>query len=101
MKDLLITRTAVERMRSLSQEVDTETGGLLAGTLDQTVIFWGGSPGGNSKKSAASFSTDPEHDKSELEKARQKFGRQLKYLGHWHKHPGGLASPSRGDLDQC
>ena len=101
MKHIYITRSAAEEILAQSRLVGTETGGLLAGTLKQPVVFFAGSPGPRSVKKMASFSSDVVHDREVIVKARERLGDCLQYLGHWHKHPDGMTAPSGGDLVQA
>lgn len=101
MNHLYITETAARNMRSLSKQVTTETGGVLVGTLTNPTILAAGNPGPDAVKTFSSFSSDAAHDKAFLNQTRQKLGQQVKYLGHWHKHPSRMTSPSGGDLNQA
>jgi len=64
-------------------------------------VLVAGDPGPRARKTAASFTTDSEHDRQVLEQARQHYGGRVTALGYWHKHPAGLNQPSGGDLDQA
>lgn len=47
----------------------TETGGMLIGTVRRPTVLIAGDPGPQSRKTTASFTTDPKHDRQVLERA--------------------------------
>jgi integrative and conjugative element protein (TIGR02256 family) len=101
MQHIDITESAAKNMRTYSEIVPTETGGILVGTITVPIILSAGGPGRKSITNMNSFSSDQEHDFLMINQVREKFGQQVKYLGHWHKHPRQMPYPSQGDLCQA
>jgi len=101
MDHVLITRQALHTMLEESQTCPTETGGILIGIVRRPMVLVAGDPGPQARRTAASFTTDPEHDRQVLGRARRHYKGRVTALGYWHKHPAGLNQPSSGDLDQA
>jgi proteasome lid subunit RPN8/RPN11 len=101
MNQMMITQAALAQMWQVSQNCLTETGGLLIGSLHTPLILAAGKPGAHAIHKATFFQSDPQQDKMELQKARQRFGAAVQPVGYWHKHPQGMPRPSEGDLRQA
>jgi integrative and conjugative element protein (TIGR02256 family) len=76
-----------------------ETGGMLAGyEIGGDVIVTaliGGGP--NAVRQRKRFEPDGRWQQAELERRYRESGRLHTYLGDWHSHPAGIASPSADD----
>jgi hypothetical protein len=71
---------------SLAEDHAVETGGLLAGTVDGTLIVTAGSPGQDAQHSQVSFVTDPHEDALTLAAARHRWGAAISDSGRYHLH---------------
>lgn len=78
-----------------------ETGGMLLGSLDestQTVYIDGASgPSPDSHLSAAYFDHGVEGTQEIVTSIRTATVDRVRFVGMWHTHPNGVASPSRTD----
>jgi len=80
---------------------DIETGGVLIGSRTkegQYLIVRATGPGPKAVRSATRFEKDVEYCQSEVERAFSELGDKGLYLGEWHYHAMGGASPSGIDI---
>lgn len=99
--DVLITFDAAKSMEDNSEKCEDETGGLIVGTFGKPMtILAAGLPGKNAVHHATSFTSDPEADRQTLLTCKENYGPKSTGMGHWHKHPFGLTTPSSGDCQQ-
>jgi len=101
MEKLTLTPAVIQQIQAISAHCPTEIGGLLIGTVKQPVVVLAGEPGPKAVLRPSSFSTDPDHDRQLLARARKQYGGRVTALGYWHKHPAGMSRPSGGDLAQA
>jgi|GEM_PF-3195169 len=101
MGNLKISRKAYELICRESMNHDTETGGLLLGTLKTPVVIEASSAGMNSNTTAISYTNDSSHDNEVVREMIQKYRGKCKLIGYWHKHPYGCNHPSAGDLQEA
>jgi integrative and conjugative element protein (TIGR02256 family) len=92
-----LTAALAEAGRAFPQE----TGGVLlgwAGPAGDVVVDQVLGPGPGAIHAARSFHPDAAWQQEQIVAAYQASGRRLEYLGDWHTHPSGLATPSSRDL---
>ncbi|MBM4032146.1 MAG: hypothetical protein FJ291_10215 [Planctomycetes bacterium] len=101
--ELKVTTSAMRTIEqeSISSPHGWETGGILIGTLRTPMVIAATGPGPRAQASAAHFSSDPVHEQAELDRAIERSGGRAKLAGYWHRHPGGFAKPSGGDIRQA
>ena len=95
---LRITKNAYEIIKEESLRCETETGGLLIGTLQVPIVIRATKAGDLAKKNYVSYTNDKNYDSRILEKTIQEFNGKVKNIGRWHKHPDNMFYPSSGDL---
>lgn len=78
-----------------------ETGGALLGWRDgmDYVVSRALGPGPGAKHRFSSFEPDAEWQGQQGRRIYARSGRTIAYLGDWHSHPRGGATPSRQDID--
>lgn len=101
MKKLKITRSAFGVIKRESLTHNTETGGLLIGTLNEPIVLKASRAGINAKTTTISYSNDTQYDNRALQQAIKKSNGKCKKIGYWHLHPTGCTHPSLGDLHQA
>jgi integrative and conjugative element protein (TIGR02256 family) len=101
MQKLKITKSAYRFIKKESFTHDTETGGLLIGTLNNPIVIKASRAGVNAKVTAVSYSNDTQYDNQVLQQAIKKSNGKCKKIGYWHLHPAGCTHPSLGDLHQA
>lgn len=98
---VLITFDAAKTIIKTATGSPVETGGILVGTLEPSVvILQAGEPGENAIKRATSFTSDAQSDSNCLKRIRQLYGAAVVPVGWWHKHPSDFDRPSSGDCGQ-
>jgi integrative and conjugative element protein (TIGR02256 family) len=77
-----------------------ETGGALFGYEDGdgTLVACAYGPGPRAKHRPTSFEPHPATTKALMGAVREASEARYRYLGSWHSHPGGAASPSAQDV---
>lgn len=92
--DVLATITEQVRLGG----TDLETGGILLGHNhpDRCTILVAGDPGPNAVRHRRAFSRDRSHAEALADVAWAEH--QATWVGEWHTHPEGLATPSDIDL---
>lgn len=97
-----LKKDRLEFMQSLvSQDPTIETGGVLAGYVDddmKIVITEVSGPGPNAKRSATYFEKDNAFCQEFLDKLYRTYGEKAVYVGEWHSHPSKNNSPSNTDI---
>jgi integrative and conjugative element protein (TIGR02256 family) len=101
MQKLKITRSAYSVIKRESFAHNTETGGLLIGTLNEPIVVKASHAGVNAKVTAISYSNDVPYDNHILQETIEKSNGKCKKIGYWHLHPAGCTHPSLGDLHQA
>lgn len=102
---ILLAKDLKEEISSiLLSKGNNETGGCLLGCYDKDrkyiyVIYQINEPK-DSKCSPCSFVRGCDGLADSIAEVQAKTGNQVCYLGEWHSHPGGSASPSATDKDQ-
>jgi integrative and conjugative element protein (TIGR02256 family) len=78
-----------------------ESGGVLLGWRDtagtELVVAGVLGPGPGATHRRTKFSPDTNWQRKKIAAAYETSGRKVSYLGDWHSHPGGDATPSRRD----
>jgi hypothetical protein len=88
MQPSLVIQTVQERFAREAREANgNETGGVLCGTADGSVIVFAGGPGPHARHSHVSFENDPLQDAQMLMMARHMYGDTADVNGLWHLHP--------------
>ena len=95
---LKITKGSYETIQEESLNTETETGGLLIGTLEVPIVIRASKPGTLANKSWACYTNDSDYDNLILAETIKEFGGKVKNIGHWHKHPGSMSELSSTDL---
>jgi integrative and conjugative element protein (TIGR02256 family) len=97
-----IKKELIDFMQQLIQEnPKTETGGVLAGYLDQNgdfVITHASDPGPKAVKLATKFEKDVEFCQQFLDKIYDESNKKVVYVGEWHSHPSENNQPSSLDI---
>ena len=100
MTRLLVGRSALETIRSLTDEHDaaTETGGILLGyhNARSIEITAAGDAGPHARHTSTSFTRDLVHAQRIAADAWARDRSQ--WVGEWHTHPAGTLAPSTTDL---
>ena len=100
-KEILLTEYAARTIKAVSKDFDVETGGVLAGFLNDPIIILGaGLPGADAIHRPLSFTSDPNADENCLSEYRKKYGPSVDACGWYHKHTS-LQTPSAGDRLQA
>jgi integrative and conjugative element protein (TIGR02256 family) len=85
-----------------NRTIPAETGGVLLGYWAQKggepVITNAIGPGPRAVHECRRFVPDQDYHLEQIGGLYEASGRRLRYLGDWHTHPGGTASPSKSDL---
>jgi integrative and conjugative element protein (TIGR02256 family) len=91
-------------LRQLDEEASRmaplETGGVLLGwgvDHDDVAVADLVGPGPKATHSRSRFEPDTHWQRLRIAEAYARSGRIHRYLGDWHSHPGGSATPSRRD----
>src|SRR5688500_8918429 len=94
-------------LAEIEKEIDAyrhsniETGGILVGArLDDEVILVIGAtgPGPRAEHHAAEYALDHVYAQRKLDLYTAKYP-DTDYVGEWHRHPGNMDRPSRGDWE--
>ncbi len=99
---LWLATDALEAMIAEARRVEPfESGGVLLGWCEQdgdgVVVAGVLGPGPGATHKRTRFSPDTGWQRREIARVYEASGRTLGYLGDWHSHPGGTATPSRRD----
>ena len=90
-----------EMIRQVVDKKGIETGGVLAGYVDEhknvTIRFASG-PGPKAVETASRFEKDVEFCQKFLDDLYKEHGSEAVYLGEWHSHPNENNRPSNTDL---
>jgi hypothetical protein len=98
MQELKITRSSYTLLEKETRKCETETGGLLKGTLRIPIVLQVSGAGPLAEMSCTSYRNDRAFDKWLLHREIKQNAGKFKLVGYWHKHPGNLSSPSLTDL---
>lgn len=94
---LWISASVYERIEAeANQKYPLETGGVLVGyvTAQGPVVTAMVGPGGNAEFRRRRFSPDSSFQEQQIAALYESSGRIHTYLGDWHTHPDGIATPS-------
>ena len=101
--ELVTVEIHPDALATMSEQVriggtDLETGGILLGYNhhDRCTVLVAGDPGPNAVRQPRAFSRDRVHAEGLADAAWAE--RQAIWVGEWHTHPEGLATPSDIDL---
>lgn len=77
-----------------------ETGGPLIGyqSGDDTVVACALSMGQHAVRARARFEPSTSHVQALIDRTHQRSQGRYRYVGSWHTHPGGSATPSHEDV---
>ncbi|MBS1683237.1 MAG: ThiF family adenylyltransferase [Bacteroidetes bacterium] len=97
-----IKKGRLEFMQSLvAQDPDIETGGVLAGYIndDATIVVTEAcGPGPKAIRSATRFQKDTKYCQEFLDTMYKRYGEKAIYVGEWHSHPSKNNNPSEMDI---
>jgi len=97
-----ISEDTVLFMQSLiAENPKIETGGVLAGSIDEKgnmIIHSASSPGPKAKRTEVSFEKDIQFCQQFLDDLYEKSNGKIIYVGEWHSHPSTNNNPSGMDI---
>ncbi len=100
--EVYLPANIIKQMQELIAETtEIETGGVLAGHIDENgdfVITNASGPGPKSVRSANKFEKDVEYCQKFLDKLFLNSNKQIAYIGEWHSHPNKNNHPSGTDI---
>lgn len=99
---VIIPKEVMREMQVLiSQNNEIETGGVLAGKIDENgniIITKASGPGPNSTKTSSKFQKDIQYCQKFLDDLYIQSDKQIAYIGEWHSHPNNNNNPSGTDI---